>query len=165
MAVGRQKGQSVKIQDILQKNGILTNLESTNKIEILTQMGKYLATLNGITDLDHIARKILDREAEMSTGIGYGIAIPHARIEGIDKLYMIAGRSVKGIDFNAIDEQPVHLIFMMLSPANASSQYTTILSSLSRVMSYEEIRNSLIESENAESFLGIIAAGEDKYVG
>jgi len=155
----------VKIQDILQKNGILTNLESTNKIEILTQMGKYLATLNGINDLDHIARKILDREAEMSTGIGYGIAIPHARIEGIDKLYMIAGRSVKGIDFNAIDEQPVHLIFMMLSPANASSQYTTILSSLSRVMSYEEIRNSLIESENAESFLGIIAAGENKYVG
>ena len=155
----------MKIQDILQKNGILTNLESTNKIEILTQMGKYLATLNGINDLDHIARKILDREAEMSTGIGYGIAIPHARIEGIDKLYMIAGRSVKGIDFNAIDEQPVHLIFMMLSPANASSQYTTILSSLSRVMSYEEIRNSLIESENAESFLGIIAAGENKYVG
>jgi len=53
---------------------------------------------------------------------------------------------------------------MMLSPANASSQYTHILSSLSRVMSYEEIRNSLIESDDAEKFLGVIAAGENKYV-
>jgi mannitol/fructose-specific phosphotransferase system IIA component (Ntr-type) len=154
----------VKIQDILQKNGILTNLESTDKSEILTQMGKYLATLYDIKDQDHIVRKILDREAEMSTGIGYGIAIPHARIEGIDRLFIIAGRSVKGIDFNAIDEQPVHLLFMMLSPVNASSQYTQILSSLSRVMSYEEIRNSLIESDDAEKFLGILATGENKYV-
>jgi fructose-specific phosphotransferase system IIA component len=154
----------VKIQEILQKNGIITNLESTDKTEILTQMAKYLSSLFDIKDQDHIVRKILDREAEMSTGIGYGIAIPHARIEGIDRLFMIAGRSMKGIDFNAIDEQPVRLIFMMLSPANASSQYTHILSSLSRVMSYEEIRNSLIESDDAEKFLGIITAGENKYV-
>jgi PTS system nitrogen regulatory IIA component len=154
----------VKIQDILQKNGILTNLESTDKSEILTQMAKYLASLYDITDQDLIVRKIIDRETEMSTGIGYGIAIPHARIEGIDRLFMIAGRSVKGIDFNSIDEQPVHLLFMMLSPANASSQYTNILSSLSRIMSYEEIRNSLIESDDAEKFLGIIVAGENKYV-
>jgi nitrogen PTS system EIIA component len=154
----------VKIQDILQKNGILTNLESTDKSEILTQMAKYLASLYDITDQDLIVRKIIDRETEMSTGIGYGIAIPHARIEGIDRLFMIAGRSVKGIDFNSIDEQPVHLLFMMLSPANASSQYTNILSSLSRIMSYEEIRNSLVESDDAEKFLGIIVAGENKYV-
>ncbi len=154
----------MKIQDILQKNGILTNLESTDKPEILTQMAKYLATLYDIKDQDHIVRKILDRETEMSTGIGLGIAIPHARVEGVDKVYMVAGRSVKGIEFNAIDEQPVHLLFMMLSPANASSQYTNILSSLSRIMSYEEIRNSLIESDDAEKFLGILSAGENKYV-
>jgi len=154
----------VKIQDILQKNGILTNLEATDKIELLTQMGKYLASLYDIKDQDLIVRKILDREAEMSTGIGYGIAIPHARIDGIDRVYMIAGRSVKGIDFNAIDEQPIHLIFMMLSPSNASSQYTHILSSLSRVMSYEELRNNLIETEDADTFLSTIVNGEDKYV-
>lgn len=154
----------MKIQDILQKNGILTNLEATDKIELLTQMGKYLASLYDIKDQDLIVRKILDREAEMSTGIGYGIAIPHARIDGIDRVYMIAGRSVKGIDFNAIDEQPIHLIFMMLSPSNASSQYTHILSSLSRVMSYEELRNNLIETEDADTFLSTIVNGEDKYV-
>lgn len=154
----------MKIQDILQKNGIITNLDSVNKAELLAQMGKYLASLYDLKDQDLIARKILDREAEMSTGIGYGIAIPHARIEGIDRVYMIAGRNVKGIDFNAIDEQPVHLIFMMLSPANASSQYTQLLSSLSRIMSYEEIRSSLIDTEDPEKFLDVIIRGENKYV-
>jgi len=154
----------VKIQDILQKNSIITNLEPTDKTALLSQMGKYLASLYDLRDQDLIVRKILDREAEMSTGIGFGIAIPHARIEGIDRVYMAAGRSVKGIDFNAIDEQPVHLVFMMLSPASASSQYTQLLSSLSRVMSYEEIRSSLVETDDPEKFLEVIIRGENKYV-
>jgi mannitol/fructose-specific phosphotransferase system IIA component (Ntr-type) len=127
-------------------------------------MGKYLASLYDVKDQDLIVRKILDREAEMSTGIGYGIAIPHARIEGIDRVFMIAGRTVKGIDFNSIDEQPVHLVFMMLSPSNATSEYTQLLSSLSRIMSYEEIRSSLVETDDPEKFLDVIIRGENKYV-
>lgn len=154
----------MRIQDFLQKNAILNNLEASNKTELLTQMAKYLASLYDIKDPALVVQKILDREVEMSTGIGYGIAIPHARMDGIDRVYMIAARSVKGIDFNAIDEQPVHLFFMMLSPANASTQYTQILSSLSRIMSYEEIRKGLIETDDPEKFLKVIAHGEDKYV-
>jgi PTS system nitrogen regulatory IIA component len=154
----------VKIQDVLQKNGIITNLEPTGKTELLTQMARYLASLYDLKDQELIIRKILDREAEMSTGIGYGIAIPHARIEGVDRVYMIAGRSVKGIDFNAIDEQPVYLIFLMLSPVNASAQHTQLLSSLSRMMSYEELRNSLLETDDQQQFLDTIIRGENKYV-
>lgn len=154
----------MKIQDILQKNAIITNLDSPDKSALLTQMGKYLASLYDVKDQDLIVRKILDREAEMSTGIGYGIAIPHARIEGIDRVFMIAGRTVKGIDFNSIDEQPVHLVFMMLSPSNATSEYTQLLSSLSRIMSYEEIRSSLVETDDPEKFLDVIIRGENKYV-
>jgi len=154
----------VRIQDILQKNAIIINLEAADKTELLTQMAKYLSSLYDLANPALIIQKIIDREAEMSTGIGFGIAIPHARIEGIDRVFMIAARSVKGIEFDAIDEQPVHLIFMMLSPANASNQYTQILSSLSRIMSYEDVRQSLITTDVAEDFLTIIARGEDKYV-
>ena len=154
----------MRIQDILQKNAIILNLEAVNKTQLLTQMAQYIASLHDLKDKPLIVHKILDREAEMSTGIGFGIAIPHARIEGIDSVFMIAARLSKGIEFNAIDEQPVHLIFMMLSPANTTNPYTQILSALSRIMSYEEIRQSLIQSDSAESFLSIIARGEDKYV-
>jgi fructose-specific phosphotransferase system IIA component len=154
----------VRIQDILPKNAIISNLEASNKIELLTQMAKYLTSLYDLKDPALIVQKILDREAEMSTGIGFGIAIPHARIEGIDRVFMIAARSVKGIEFDSIDEQPVHLIFMMLSPSNASTQYTQILSSLSRIMSYEEVRKDLVQTDDTEKFLSVIAHGEDKYV-
>ena len=154
----------MRIQDILQKNAIIINLEASKKTELLIQMAQYLASLYDLKDKAMVVQKIMDREAEMSTGIGFGIAIPHARMEGIDRVYMIAARIIKGIEFDAIDEQPVHLIFMMISPANASGPYTQILSSLSRIMSYEEIRQSLIEAETPESFLNVIARGEDKYV-
>lgn len=154
----------MKIQDLLEKNTILTDITAADKVEILTQMATFLASRYGLPDAHDIARRIIDREAEMSTGIGLGIAIPHARIPGIDQLYLIAGRSVKGIDFNAIDEQPVHLLFMMVSPQNTSAEHTQILSSLSRIMSYEEVRTRLLSVENAEQFLDVIIKSENKYV-
>jgi fructose-specific phosphotransferase system IIA component len=154
----------VKIQDILQKNAIITNLEASSKSELLTQMAQYLISLYDLNDQAGVAQKIIDREAEMSTGIGFGIAIPHARIDGIDRVFMIAARSVSGIDFDAIDEQTVHLIFMLVSPVSSSSQHTQILSALSRIMSYEDIRKNLLESNDPETFLSVIVDGENKYV-
>ncbi len=154
----------MKIQDILQKKSILIDLNSTDKQEILTQMACFMSSLYGLPNGESISQKIVEREGDMSTGIGYGIAIPHARITGIDRLYMVAGRSVQGIEFNAIDEQPVHLLFMMISPTNTSTDHTQILSSLSRIMSYEDVRKKLLAAETPEAFLDIIIKSEDKYV-
>ena len=154
----------MKIQDILQKNSILIDLNSTDKQEVLSQMAQFMTSLYDLPNAESIGQKILERESDMSTGIGYGIAIPHARITGIDRLYMVAGRSDKGIEFNAIDEQPVQLIFMMISPTNTSTDHTQILSSLSRIMSYEEVRRKLLTAESPENFQDIIIKSENKYV-
>jgi PTS system fructose-specific IIC component len=154
----------VKIQDLLQKSSILIDINVTNKTEALSQMAILMTSLYSLPNSEQIKQKILEREADMSTGIGYGIAIPHARISGIDRLYMVAGRSMAGIEFDAIDEQPVHLIFMMISPTNTSTEHTQILSSLSRIMSYEDVRSKLLASETPEQFLDIIIKSENKYV-
>lgn len=154
----------MKIQDILQKNSILIDFSGNEKHEILSQMARFMNSLYDLSNGELIEQKILERESDMSTGIGYGIAIPHARITGIDRLYMVAARSVSGIEFNAIDEQPVHLIFMMISPTNTSTDHTQILSSLSRIMSYEDVRRKLLSADSAELFLDIIIKSENKYV-
>ena len=154
----------MKIRDLLSNNSILIDLQETDKSVILSQMADYLCSLYNLPEKQLITRKILDRESEMSTGIGFGIAIPHARIQQVDRLYMIAARSVKGIDFSAIDEQLVNLIFMMISPANTTTEHTQILSSLSRIMSYEDMRKKLIAAPTAAQFLDLIVKGEDKYV-
>jgi mannitol/fructose-specific phosphotransferase system IIA component (Ntr-type) len=154
----------VKLQELLTKSSIIIDLPETNKNEFLSQMAHFLISLNGLSGADEVAAKILDRESEMSTGIGYGIAIPHARISGIDRLYMVAARSALGLEFNAIDEQPVQLVFMMISPANTSIEHTQILSSLSRIMSYEEVRTKLLKAEDSEQFLEVITKSENKYI-
>ncbi len=154
----------MKIQDLLQKNAILTDMKSSDKSEVLKSMAHYLASIYNLKDPDFIEDKLLEREAEISTGIGYGIAIPHVRLSGIDRCYMIAARSLKGIEFNAIDEQPVHLLFMLISPANTSTEHTQILSSLSRIMTWEEVREDLLLANDAEEFLEVITKGENKYI-
>ncbi|MFP4014296.1 MAG: PTS sugar transporter subunit IIA [Chitinispirillaceae bacterium] len=154
----------MKIQDLIQKNSIIIDLKNTDKNEVLDKMARFLCSIYSINDPDKISSSILEREADMSTGIGFGIAIPHTRLSEIDRLYMIAARSVEGIEFNSLDEQPVHLIFMMISPASTSTEHTQILSALSRIMSYEEIRKKLLQADTAESFLDILTKGEDKYV-
>lgn len=154
----------MKLQELLTKSSIIIDLPETNKNEFLSQMAHFMISLNGLSGADEIAAKILDRESEMSTGIGYGIAIPHARISGIDRLYMVAARSAPGLEFNAIDEQPVQLVFMMISPANTSIEHTQILSSLSRIMSYEEVRTKLLKAEDSEQFLDVITKSENKYI-
>jgi len=154
----------VKIQDLLQKSSILIDLKSTEKDQVLRQTAKFMASLYGLDNGEQISRLILERESDMSTGIGYGIAIPHARITGIDRLYMVAARSVNGIEFGAIDDQPVHLIFMLISPANTSTEHTQILSSLSSIMAYEDVREKLFSAETVEQFLDIIKKSEEKYI-
>ncbi len=154
----------MKIQDLLQKSSILIDLKSTEKDQVLRQTAKFMASLYGLDNGEQISRLILERESDMSTGIGYGIAIPHARITGIDRVYMVAARSVNGIEFGAIDDQPVHVIFMLVSPANTSTEHTQILSSLSSIMAYEDVREKLFSAETVEQFLDIIEKSEEKYI-
>jgi fructose PTS system EIIBC or EIIC component len=154
----------VKIRDLLQKSSILIDLQATDKTEVITQMAGHMASIYNLLYGDLIARKILAREAEVSTGIGFGIAIPHARVEKTDRVYMAAARSIKGIDFAAIDGQPVHLIFMIISPASSSTDHVQVLSSLSRIMSYEDIRKKLLAAKKPEQFLDLLVKGENKYV-
>lgn len=153
----------MKIIDLLQKNGILIDLSAADKEGAITRLAGHLALIHNLPDGALIADKIMERETEVSTGIGFGIAIPHARVENIDRVYMAAARSVKGIDFSAIDGQPVHLIFMIISPAGVSNEHVQVLSSLSRIMSYEDIRKKLFSAKKPEQFLDLLVKGENKY--
>lgn len=154
----------MKLQDILEKRGILIDLKAEDKTALLSQMCRYIASLYDIKDPDGLITKVVERESAMSTGIGFGIAIPHARLDTVDQIYMIAARCADPIDFNAIDDNPVRLVFLLVSPANTSSDHTRALSALSKIMSYEEVRRELVKASNADAFLSSIIQAENKYV-
>ena len=127
-------------------------------------MGHFLSSINNINKPDIIIQKILERESDISTGIGFGIAIPHARTDIADHICLVAARCVAGIEFNSLDEQPVHLIFMLASPTGNSDDLRSILSALSKIMSYEDMREKLITASDPEEFLKFIIDGENRYV-
>jgi fructose-specific phosphotransferase system IIA component len=153
----------VKLQDILQKSAVLLDIKAADKKELLTQMAAYLASLYTLKDPAMISQQILNRETEMSTGIGFGIAIPHARVDGVERVYLIVGRSVQGIEFDAIDENPVQLIFMMVSPKNTSEEHTKVLSAISKIMSVREVREKLVAATSVDDFLAALIEGENKH--
>jgi len=140
-------------------------MKPAKKIDVLTQMGKFLASIHSIKSPATLVQKILEREASVSTGIGFGIAIPHTRTDLVDRVCMAAARCVKGIEFDSLDEQPVHLIFMLASPPDKSDDLRNLLSSLSKVMSFEDMRTKLLAATDPEAFLNLMIEGENKYAG
>lgn len=151
----------MKIQDLLQKRNILVDIQAANKQELLEQMARFLASCHGLPDPDFVVRKVFERESDMSTGVGFGIAIPHTRIEGLERAHMIAARTDVPIDYDAIDEQPVRLVFMMASPVNTATLHAQILSRLSGIMAKSENREALLKVRNADEFLQVITNAEN----
>ncbi|MFP4418028.1 MAG: PTS sugar transporter subunit IIA [Fibrobacterota bacterium] len=154
----------MKIQDIIEKKGILIDIKAADKTELLTRMCYFLASTYDLKGADQIVQKIIERESAMSTGIGFGIAIPHARLDTIERVYMIAAKCAVGIEFDAIDDKPVNLIFIIVSPVNTSTAHTQVLSSLSKIMCSENMRKKLLNCRDAEEFLTVLVEGENRYV-
>jgi mannitol/fructose-specific phosphotransferase system IIA component (Ntr-type) len=154
----------MKIQYLLTKSSILINIDKTEKADVLSMMSQFIASLYALEDAGRIAGKILEREAVVSTGIGCGVAIPHARLENIDRIYMVAASSQKGIEFDSIDGEPVHIIFMILSPANTTTVHTELLSSLSSIMSDENVRKRLVNAQETQIFLDVLTGAENESI-
>jgi PTS system fructose-specific IIC component len=154
----------IRVQDLIRTSSVIIDLKLTDKFEAIASLARFLCSVNGLPDAEAVESKILEREREMSTGIGYGIAIPHARLSGINSLCMAVARLKDGIEFESLDGVPVNLIFMMVSPASTSTEHTQVLSSLSQIMAYDDVRRELLDADTPEEFVDIIVNAENKYI-
>jgi len=154
----------IKIKDLISKNSVIIDLKQTDKFEAIAALARFMCHVSDLANTDEVVNQIIERETEMSTGIGYGIAIPHARVPGIDRLYMASARSPDGLEWNSLDDLPVNLIFMMISPTNTSTEHTHALLTLSQIMSHEAVRQELLQTDTPETFVDIIVSAEEKYV-
>jgi len=102
-----------------------------------------------------------ERERETTTGVGKGIAIPHAQTDGVSEPSVAFCRSEAGLDFDSMDEQPAHLIFEILVPEGGSDDHLEILSSLSRSLMHEEVREGLYDAESPEGIQAVLGEAID----
>ena len=123
----------MKISDIVSQNTIITSIKATNKREVLEEMCAKLARHENI-DVHLVEDAVLERENLGSTAYGGGVAFPHARIDGAKRVKAYFAKLAEPVDFDAMDSQPVDLVFMLVSPENSGADHLEALAILSKTL-------------------------------
>lgn len=139
---------------------IKLELESTGKVDGIKELIDMLDTAGYLTDSDAFLKSVLEREKVGSTGIGKGIAIPHSRTSAVREVVVAIGRSKKGIEFDSLDNRPVHLIFLIAAPIESGGLYLKALARLSRLLRYQEFRNELMNATTVEEVVEVVSSEE-----
>jgi len=151
----------MKITDIFREEHIVERLQSKTKGDVLAELSNMV--LHGDSRLRHeaVVNTLLEREKLGSTGIGDGIAIPHGKIANLDKLIVSFGRSIEGVEFDAMDGKPAHLFFLLLAPENTTGQHLKALAKISKMLKDNAFRKMLMEAKSKNELYTIIADKDD----
>ena len=151
----------MKIMDILVRDAVILDLGVRTKREVLAEMAAALAKVEPQIEADRLLEVLLEREALQSTGIGEGVAIPHGKLAGLDRLVATFARSAEGVDFDSIDGQATQHFFLLVVPEHSGGQYLKALARISRFFRDASFRARLAEAETLED---VIDAIEDEDV-
>jgi fructose-specific phosphotransferase system IIA component len=148
----------MELVDILTKDQILTDLRATNRWEAIDELIDNLVTTGKIQaqHRDAIVAVVRKREQSMSTGIGFGIGIPHASTDLIAEVVGALGRSKAGVNFDALDNQPVNLVMLFLVPQGQFQKHLHTLANIAKLLHKAEFRQALEQATDAEAMLRVI---------
>lgn len=149
--------------DILVKDGVILDLASDSKDAVLAEMADAIAAAEPALDNAKLLEVLMAREGLQSTGIGDGVAIPHGKIQGLDRLVASFARSVKGVDFESIDEQPTHLFFLLVVPEDSSGLHLQALARISRFFRDLDFREKLMSAKGTDDVLRAIEEEDAKF--
>jgi len=144
--------------DILTKDQILTDLQAADRWQAIDELINNLVATGKIQSehREAIAAVVKKRETSMSTGIGFGIGIPHASTDLIKEVVGALGRSRKGINFDALDNQPVNLVMLFLVPQGQFQKHLHTLANIAKLLHKAEFRQALDQAPDAEGMLRVI---------
>jgi mannitol/fructose-specific phosphotransferase system IIA component (Ntr-type) len=125
-------------------------LKAADKHGAITELVDVLAETGGLVDRGAALDAVLKREAERTTGIGYGLAIPHGKSDGCRKLVMAAGKPAQPIDFQSLDRRPVTFIVLLVSPPDQTGPHIQALAKISRLMNMKDFRDAVDQATTAE---------------
>lgn len=144
------------IQELFTKNLFVPELKATTKQEAIVEMVDVLDGAGLLNDKGAYLQAVLDREGEYSTGIGMGVAIPHGKSKGVSTPSLVFARSQGGVDFDSMDEKPSYLLFLVAVPEDSADTHLKVLSSLSRKLMHQEVRDSLMNADSYEAIVQIL---------
>jgi fructose-specific phosphotransferase system IIA component len=138
----------------------LLNLQSKEKFEVIKELVRPLAATGVITSESELLSAIVRRENMESTGIGLGVAIPHARTRAVSGIVLAFGRADSGVDFSSLDGKPSHLIFLIAAPEEQKTEYIMTLARLSKLLRKDEVRIGLNKAASPDDVVRVITQHE-----
>ena len=155
----RGSGKGIDLSRMISTDRII-NLIGTSKHVVIEELVEVLSGSGLITNREALRRAVLDREAVMSTGIGLGVAIPHARIPEVKDFVIAVGRSERPITFDSFDGGPVFIVIMIAANTSQQEEYLQVVTRLVRVLRDAKNRRKLLEAESPEAVRGILLGKE-----
>ncbi len=153
----------MKISDILVRDASILDLVSTTKDDLLAEMARSLAAAEPALEAEALLNVLREREALQSTGIGEGVAIPHGKVPGLDRLVAAFARSTRGVDFDSIDGQPTQLLFLLIVPEQSGGQHLKALARISRFFRDASFREKLLGAGDLEEIFRAIEEEDAKF--
>lgn len=150
----------MKIQDVLNKNVMLFDLQATDKEGVINEMVQSLVDNGVVTDFDTFKTGIMNREAQTSTGLGDGIAMPHSKNEAVKEATVLFAKSNKGVDYASLDGQPTDLFFMIAAPEGANDTHLAALAELSKYLMKPGFADKLRQASTPDQVIAAFDAEE-----
>ncbi len=157
-----ERSNSVGISELLSEGVIEPDLEADSRKEVFEKLVDMLYQAGKIDSSEEAMEAITEREEILSTGIGNGVAIPHAKCPSVDSLVAAFGRVKEGVDFKSLDGKPAYLIFLLISPENEAGVHVRALARISRMLKNTEFRNRLLEEDSTTQIIDIIREQEEQ---
>jgi PTS system nitrogen regulatory IIA component len=145
----------MQIGDILDRAAIAPRVSAPNKRQVLAVLSEIAARNLGL-DAAVILDALAEREQAGSTGVGHGVAAPHARLEGLQRMRGVFLRLDHPVDFDSVDEQPVDLVFGLFAPANAGTEHLRALARVSRLLRQGDLREQLRQARTADAIHALL---------
>lgn len=153
----------MKISELLSEKFILTEFSSNNKENVISEMIDLFKDDERIINLDEVKKCVLERETVMSTGVGKSFAIPHGKTNSVSDIIAAFGKSDQPIDYDALDGNPVQLIFLLVGQDKLMSKYVKLLGRISKLMNNDEFRQKLIGMKSKEEIFKLFEEEEKLY--
>ena len=151
----------LSIRDLLDRRSILIQDKSKKKTELLRDMVGLLSKAERVKSPKRALADVIDREKEKGTGLEQGVAVPHCRTEGTDRLAAAFALVREGIDFGALDGKPSRFVFLLVSPKSATTTHVQSLATMARLLKREDVQASLLEAKDADEVERILTENHE----
>jgi len=146
----------MKLSKFCDENLVTFDLKATSKDKVIEELVELAATSNMIKEQERLLKDVMEREDLVTTGVGYGVAFPHAKTKSAKGIVIVFGRSEEGIDFDAMDHGLVHLFFLIAAPEDAIGAHLNVMARLSYLMKSATNRTKLMQASSPGDVLALI---------